>query len=243
VTTEQPDKSTIVRSLSAGLITFSETEATLNIEQFLANTSRSVLFTEGVTDAEIVKTAWQKLNPAANPPFDIAQCFDCGHLRKQMGRQELYQGNPGRTFFALFDFDNAYGDWAAVGKVRQATVLNGGLEENDVSKGLVCKRDNLPGYAMMLPIPMGLTVSNQVWNAATGRTYGDQSSFSIELLFHDVAGLEHHFAVDTEHPAGWRRFIGDKVDFAQNVVPEIDAVHFEPFRPIFDFVLSKIGAV
>lgn len=239
---EEPDKATVVSSLSAGLITFSETEANLNIEQFLANTSQSVLFTEGVTDAEIVKTAWQKLNPGVNPPFEIAQCFDCGHLRKQMGRQELYQGNPGRTFFALFDFDNAYGDWAAVGGVKHSRILNGGLEENDVSKGLACKRENQPRYAIMLPIPPALTVSNQVLNANTGRTYGDQSSFTIELLFHDVPGLGHHFAVDTEHPAAWRRFIGGKVDFAQNVVPAIDAAHFEPFRPIFDFILSKIGA-
>ena len=242
VTTEQPDKSTIVRSLSAGLITFSETEASLNIEQFLANTSRSVLFTEGVTDTEIIKTAWQKLNPAVNPPVEIAQCFDCGHLRKQMGREELYHGNPGRTFFALFDFDNAYGDWAAVGKVKQAHILNGSLEENDVSKGLACKRDNQPGYAMMLPIPVGLSVRNQVCNAATGRTFGDQSSFTIELLFHDIVGLEAHFAVDPEHPAGWRRFIGGKVHFAQDVVPSIDAMHFEPFRPIFDFIEAKIAA-
>ena len=242
VIAEQPDKATVVSSLSAGLITFSETEANLNIEQFLANTSQSVLFTEGVTDAEIVKTAWQKLNPGVNPPFEIAQCFDCGHLRKQMGRQELYQGNPGRTFFALFDFDNAYGDWAAVGGVKQSRILNGGLEENDVSKGLACKRENQPGYAIMLPIPTALTVSNQVLNANTGRTYGDQSSFTIELLFHDVPGLGHHFAVDAEHPAAWRRFIGGKVDFAQNVVPAIDAAHFEPFRPIFDFILNKIGA-
>lgn len=242
VTTDQPDKSTIVHSLSAGLITFSETEASLNIEQFLANTTRSVLFTEGVTDAEIMKTAWQKLNPAAVPPFEIAQCFDCGHLRKQMGREELYQGNPGRTFFALFDFDNAYGDWAAVGKVKHGHILNGSLEENDVTRGLACKRDGRPGYAMMLPVPMRLSVRNQVCNPNTGRTFGDKSSFTIELLFHDVAGLEAHFAVDPEHPAGWRRFIGGKVSFAQDVVPGIDPVHFEPFRPVFDFITSKIDA-
>ncbi|WOF42562.1 ATP-binding protein [Sphingopyxis indica] len=243
VTTEQQDKSTIVHSLSAGLITFSETEAGLNIEQFLANTSGSVLFTEGVTDAEIVKTAWKKLNPGVNPPFEIAQCFDCGHLRKQMGREELYQGNPGRTFFALFDFDNAYGDWAAVGKVKAAQIANGGLEENDVSNGLACKRDGQPGYAIMLPIPAGLSVRNQVCNATTGRTFGDQSSLTIELLFHDVPGLEAHFAADPEHPAGWRRFVGGKVHFAQEVVPGLDAVHFEPFRPVFNFILNKIGAV
>lgn len=233
-------KAELIRSLSAGLITFSETEAALNIEQLVANTTGSVLFTEGVTDAEILKTAWDKLFPGQPRTFDIVQCFDCGHLRKQMVRQELYQANPGRTFFALFDFDNAYGDWAAVGGVNAAAVAAGRLEETDVERGLVCKRANQPGYAMLLPVPAGLSVRNQVCNAATGNTYGDASRLTIELLFKDVAGLDGHFDVDPEHPAGWTRFIGSKVNFAQAVVPGIARQHFEPFRPAFDFILSKI---
>lgn len=234
-------KADLIRSLSAGLITFSETEATLNIEQLIANTTGSVLFTEGVTDAEIVRTAWDKLFPGRPRPFDIVQCFDCGHLRKQMVRQELYQSNPGRTFFALFDFDKAYGEWAAVGGVNAATVAAGKLEEPNLERGLVCKRTNQPGYAMLLPVPAGLSVRHQVCNAATGKTYGDDSRLTIELLFKDVAGLEEHFDVDPEHPAGWVRFIGSKVTFAQEVVPGLDSQHFEPFRPAFDFILAKIG--
>lgn len=242
VSVEAPDKATIVSSLSAGLITFSETEASLNIERFLANTSRSVLFTEGVTDAEILTVAWNKLFPEIAAPFEIAQCFDCGHLRKQMGREELYQGNPGRTFFALFDFDHAYGDWAAVGRIRPATILQGRLEENDITRGLVCKRDNHPGYAMMLPVPNDLSVRSQVCNVNTGRSFGDASRLTIELLFRDVPGLESHFAADPEHPAAWQRFIGDKVHFAQQIIPNLNAKYFEAFRPIFDFIQAKVGA-
>lgn len=236
-------KSEVVSSLSAGLITFSETEARLNIEQILANTSRSVLFTEGVTDAEIVKVAWAKLFPDTQPPVEIVQCFDCGHLRKQMSRQELYQANPGRTFFALFDFDQAYGEWAAVGKVKNSTILNGGLIENDVGRGLTCKREGQPGYAILLPILADLSLRRQVMNPNTGNCYGDHSRLTIELLFRDVAGLDVHFAVDPEHPAGWERFIGDKVHFAQQVVPTLASEHFEAFRPIFEFVLATIGEI
>jgi hypothetical protein len=242
IVAEDRDKTDLIRSLSAGLITFSEQEAALSIEQLLANTTQSVLFTEGVTDAEIVKIAWDKLYPGAARPFEIAQAFDCGHLRKQMGRDELYQSNPGRTFFALFDFDKAYGDWAAVGGVKPVTIANGALEENNVTRGLTCKRANKPGYAILLPVPNGLSVQHQVVNANTGRTYGDSSRLTIEMLFRDVPGLAEHFAVDPEHPAEWTRFVGDKVKFAQQVVPDIQSAYFEPFRPVFEFVAAKIAA-
>lgn len=241
VSARQCIKADLIRSLSAGLITFSETEAVLNIDQLVANTTGAVLFTEGVTDAEIVKTAWSKLYPAGDRPFDIVQAFDCGHLRKQMVREELYQTNPGRTFFALFDFDKAYGDWAAVGKVNAAAVAAGQLEVADVERGLVCKRANRPGYAILLPVPADLSVRHQVWNAATGKTYGDDSRLTIELIFKDIPGLEHHFAVDPDHPAGWLRFVGGKVAFAQEVVPGLDRRHFEAFRPMFEFIQAKIA--
>ncbi|RYF31534.1 MAG: ATP-binding protein [Comamonadaceae bacterium] len=234
-------KADLIRSLSAGLISFSETEAALSIDQLVANTTGAVLFTEGVTDAEIVKTAWDKLFPGQDRPFDIVQAFDCGHLRKQMVRDELYQNNPGRTFFALFDFDNAYGDWAAVGRVRASAVAAGQLEVADVERGLVCKRADQPGYAMLLPVPASLSVRHQVCNPNTGRTYGDGSRLTIELIFKDVPGLEGHFAEDTNHPAQWLQFVGGKVSFAQQVVPLLDRQYFEPFRPMFEFIQAKIA--
>ncbi len=59
MTAEPKQKADLIRSLSAGLISFSESEVVLNIEQILANTSGSVLFTEGVTDAEILNRVVQ----------------------------------------------------------------------------------------------------------------------------------------------------------------------------------------
>lgn len=243
VMSEQPDKSTIVRSLSAGLITFSETEASLNIEQLLENTNRPVLFTEGVSDVEIINIAWGKIYPGQQCAFDIIQGFDRHYLRNLLTREEIYRNHINRVFFGLFDFDEAYDDWAGVGGLKAHQVVAGDFEQPNVEIGLICQRKGKPGYAILLPVPLGSSVRGQVCNANTGYTYGGKSSFAIELLFYDVPGLEAHFAIDPEHPAGWRRFIGDKVHFAQNVVPGVDAIHFEPFRPIFDFILSKIGTV
>jgi predicted ATPase len=231
VAADQPDKATIVRSLSAGLITFSETEAKLSIEFVLTNTAGPVLFTEGVSDVAILETAWEKLYGDADRPFEIAQAFDCSFLRNLMKRQSLYDAHPGRRFFALFDFDGAYDDWVQLGNVI----------EDDVSRCLTRQRPNCQSYAMLIPVGGAHALRNQVVRP-DGATFGSQSRFPIELLFYGAPGLDGNFAPDTTEPAQPVKFIGDKVAFAQNVVPAIDAAHFEPFRPIFDFILAKIAA-
>lgn len=237
------EKAMLVQTLSAGLITFSEREASLNIEQLVANTSRPVLFTEGVSDAEILRIAWQKLNPSVECPFEIIQCFDCGHLRKQLNKQELYQAHPGRVFFGLFDFDKAYGEWARVGGVSADRVAQGNIEQADIKRGLVCKRNGQPGYAILLPVPAELSIRGQVYNVTTGQSFGENSRMTIEMLFRDVPGFEQYFSADQDHPARWQHFTADKVHFAQHIIPTLAAEHFEPFRPIFDFIISKAIAV
>jgi predicted ATPase len=224
------DKGELIKSLSAGLITFSETEAGLNIEQLLDNTTGPVLFTEGISDVIILRTAWSHIYPHQTCPVEIVQAFDCAFLRNLMRRDTLYATSPNRKFFALFDFDGAYDDWRQIGDQI----------ENDVAKCLAVKRRNHEGYAIMLPVPAKLSVRNQVWNASTNRTYGGESRLSIELLFKDVPGLGHHFSIDPDDRAGWYKFNGDKIHFATQVLRTVDPAHFQIFRPIFDFIHSKI---
>ncbi len=230
VTTDEPDKSTIVRSLSAGLITFSETEARLSVDFVLANKTGPVLFTEGISDVAILETAWVKLYGDAPCPFEIAQAFDCSFLRNLMKRQTLYDGHPGRKFFALFDFDEAYGDWVQLGAEVEA----------DVARCLTRKRANCESYAMLIPVAATHALRNQVIRP-DGQVFGSQARFAIELLFYGVPGLEDHFAPDLTELAQPVKFTRDKVPFAQQVVPGLDAQHFEPFRPIFDFIQAKIA--
>ncbi|TAX95673.1 ATP-binding protein [Rhizobium leguminosarum] len=223
------EKGELIKSLSAGLITFSEQEARLSLDFILANTTGPVLFTEGPSDVLILETAWQKLNPGKTCPVEIVQAFDRSFLRNTIMRMAHPDKNTGRIIFALFDFDEAYQDWKQLG----AQV------EEDIEKCLTRKKDDRDIYSLLLPVPPGLSTRNQVWNAKTGRTFEDESHLPIELLFRDVAGLEKHFEVDPKDRAGWTRFIGDKVKFAEERVPSIEAAHFEVFRPIFDFIESK----
>lgn len=225
------NKADIIKSLSAGLITFSESEARLNIQHILKNTSGPILFTEGITDEMILEAAWKKLYPRAKRPFEIQNAFSCGFQRNLVKDNALYQNHPGRTFFSLFDFDEAYNDWNQLGQDVQT----------DPFLCLTKKRNGCESYALLLPVPVTGQIREQVINPRTGGNFGNKSLLTIELLFHGVPGLDAFFVVDAERTDGFKKFISDgqKTAFAQDVVPSLDATYFEVFRPIFDFVLSK----
>jgi hypothetical protein len=224
-------KADVIKSLSAGLIAFSEGEARLNIHHVLKNTTGAVLFTEGITDEMILETAWAKLYPTEQRNFDIQNAFSCGFLRNLVKDQTLYRNHEGRKFFALFDFDEAHNDWKQLGDDVQT----------DPCKCLAKKQSVYDSYALLLPVPATGPINQQVINPHTGGNYGNRSLLTIELLFYGVAGLEKYFVVDTDRTDGFIKFISDgqKVTFAKDVVPTIDAAHFEVFRPLFDFINSK----
>lgn len=230
------NKADVIKSLSAGLITFSESEARLNIQHVLKNTSGPVLFTEGITDEMILETAWTKLYPTEKRCFEIQNAFSCGFQRNLVKDNALYQNHPGRTFFSLFDFDEAYNDWNQLGQDVQT----------DPALCLAKKRVTSESYALLLPVPATGQIYQQVINPRTGGNYGNKSLLTIELLFHGIGGLDAYFTVDTERTDGFIKFVSDsqKVSFARDVVPTIDAVHFAVFHPLFDFIKSKcVGGV
>lgn len=234
VVSKKVRKADVIKSLSAGLISFSESEARLNIHHVLKNTSGAVLFTEGITDEMILETAWSKLYPTEERNFEIQNAFSCGFLRNLIKDNTLYQNHPGRTFFSVFDFDEAYNDWNQLGQNVQT----------DPCQCLVKKHNAHESYAMLLPVPTNGQIRNQVINPHTGGNYGNRSLLTIELLFHGVLGLDQYFVVDTDRTDGFIKFVSDgqKVAFAKDVVPTLVPACFEVFRPIFEFIKSKFPA-
>jgi predicted ATPase len=224
-------KSQIIHTLSSGLITFTESEAKLNINHFLNNTSGAVLFTEGITDEMILETAWNKLYPGQKPNFEIQNAYSCAFLRNTLKDESLYARFPNKIFFSIFDLDEAFNDWNQLGT-------------EIVSNPAVClvkKFRTFESYAMLLPVT-NPAISHQVLNPNTGRTFGNRSLLTIELMFYGVPGTEPFFVVDPERTDGFIKFINDsqKVRFAEEIVPALDADHFEVFRPIFEFILNKL---
>ena len=234
VVSKKVRKADVIKSLSAGLISFSESEARLNIHHVLKNTTGAVLFTEGITDEMILETAWSKLYPTEERNFEIQNAFSCGFLRKLIKDKTLYQNHPGRTFFSVFDFDEAYNDWNQLGQNVQT----------DPCQCLVKKHNAHESFAMLLPVPANGQIRNQVINPHTGGNYGNRSLLTIELLFHGVPGLDQYFVVDTDRTDGFIKFVSDgqKVTFAKDVVPTLAPTRFEVFRLMFEFIKLKCPA-
>ncbi len=223
-------KSRIINSLSSGLIAFSEREARLNIQMVLSDTSGPVLFTEGISDEAILETAWQKLYPSETKAFEIQNAFCCSFLGNLLRRGDIYKNHPARTFFGLFDFDEAYNEWKG---------CKGDDLELDPQKCLTKKLKDKNSYCMLLPVPDNPTIQAQVINAETGTHYESNSRLSMELLFYGIESLEDMYEVDPSRPGDVVRFKGDKVNFAKEVVRSLDAEHFKVFEPLFDFIKSK----
>lgn len=233
VSAVQRDKATVVQSLSAGLITFSEREARLNIYHNMKNTDGPVLLVEGVTDEIIIETAWRKLMGADTPrPFEVLSAFSCTTLGRLMRSDEFYLNNQGRTIFALFDWDEAFNEW---------NMNNSQIVQADVALCLTKKRNGVAGYNMMLPVAMDHSCREQVVDAQSGQHYKSNSLFPIELVFRDAPGLDAHFEIDPTRPGPCQRFKGNKATFAKEVVPGLQPEAFEPIRPVFNFIEDKIG--
>lgn len=228
VTARSTTKMDLIHSLSAGLITFSEQEAALSIDQIVLNNDGPILFTEGLSDAIILRTAWDKLYRGVGRPFAIEQGYGRSFLRNLFTAPHLFDANPGRKFFALFDFDDAYQDWNQLGPSI----------ESDPARCLAKKKNGAEAYALLLPVPQQLSIRGQVLRA-DGSHFGDKSRLSIELMFRDVPELANRFEPDPDERDACIVFRGDKVPFAQDVVPHLPQEAFEVFRPIFDFIRAK----
>lgn len=229
----KPEKTTIIESLSAGLITFSESEVSLSIEHILVNSVGPILFTEGVSDALILRTAWERLFPGLARPFAIESAFGAAYLRKMLQETDFFALHSDRKIFGLFDFDTAYNEWRNIG----AEI------ENDPAKCLARKRADGDWFALLLPVDPGISISAQILKPNGNGHFAHKSKLDIELMFVDVPGLEDHFEIDPSEPYHCIRFVGNKARFAKEVIPTLNAENFGSFRPIFDFIQNKLECV
>lgn len=178
-------RSEVIKVLSGGHIILTEAEARLNFKNILRNTSRPVLFTEGITDEMILEVAWSKLFPDTDILFDIQNAFDRHFLCNQFRRRELQDNHPRRLMFALFDFDEAYDDWNSL--IEHSSI------ETDPFKGMIKKLEYQYHYAMLIPVPMIDVIKKQALDANDvpwGR--GIDSHISMELIFYDESWCDNH---------------------------------------------------
>jgi hypothetical protein len=229
------NKFDVIKRFSGNKIFLDENESIMNISTFVKNSTQPVLFTEGITDEFILDIAWKKLYPGEKRPFCIHNAFDRGFLRNLFVRKELIRNFPERTFFALFDFDDAYEDWKVLSKGGESKV-------SDPFKGLATKMKYPFHYTMLLPVPNNESIKRQVLkpdDKPWGK--GTESHLAIELLFYKDDLLGQWFEKKPMSGGGEIiKFKDDdrKVQFAEQFVPSLPSDAFEVFRAMFEFMLS-----
>lgn len=226
--TKQGKKETI-NELANHYIQYSEDESKLLIDNVIRTSSKPILFVEGVSDVDILNTAYKKLYSTDDMPILVQDAFDRGFIRTLLSRTDTYTRHPDKKFFGLFDFDDAYEDWRTLGATN---------EVNQIELGLCRKITDKEAYIFMLPIPNN-DLKTQVYNDANPiDKIVPKPHFCIEHIFWDSFDDK---ALWFKEKHGIQHFKGDKhkVRFAKEIVPTLSPENFEVFRPMFDFIKSK----
>lgn len=227
------DKGKAIKKLTSGLMVYERHAHILNILERIQYNGKPILFTEGITDPVIINTAWDMLYDEPIP-FTPFSAFNRTFLRHILKDEKIYK-EYNKPFFGLFDFDEAYHDWNALGAQED------GLEESDPLKGL-CKRVEIGknfvnGYGFLLPVPENEIIQKQVIKDPTAKsTYEYKSVLTIELLFF---GCGNYYSEENAPGGKIIEFKGNKVSFAEKVVPSLGAEHFKVFLPMFEFIKAK----
>jgi len=223
------DKSFVVKSLSAGLITLSEKEASLNIIELVENSTGVVLFTEGPTDKLILDEAARRLFPGKDLGIEIVSTFGRQFLRTLFSSGELAERFGDRKMYALFDFDDAYADWFRLEASE--------MVQSDPYLCLTKRLKHTAHCALLLPVPTCPTLRRQALDADGHAIGTERACLSIEHLFCDVATPGDHFKLREVVGHGpVFDFVAKKVRFARDVVPTFGDDKFLCFKPIFDLI-------
>lgn len=225
------DNADALSILTEGFASLSYRESSLRINYNIRKSShKTIILTEGVTDRLILETAWYKLF-SKEPPFEIQECFDAGYLKILLKRGEIFREYKSKVFVALFDFDGAgYECWS--------DLTNFNIIENNPHNGLLKKHTTENGFAMLLPVPR---MTYNTHNFPSNESLYLRSQMPIELLFYGIQGLDSYFEMVEDKGMKVIRFKARKIQFAEEIIPNLDKSAFANFLPIFDHLSNAIG--
>ena len=224
-----------IRKLSSELIKLNADKQILSVIHSIEQ-DRPILFTEGFSDPAIIMTAWSKLYQD-EIPFDVYFGFGCTYLRRLLQDEKILGEVDPFPIFGLFDFDEAYNEWHGIKPEEGQDII-----QSDPALGMTKKVHGKNSYAMLIPIPEVAELIAQAYeNKAEKKTYKGNTQLEIEHLLY-CKDSKKFFSEKTV--VGGGKIIEfnqkSKMSFASDVVPTLDPVSFEVFRPVFEFILSKI---
>lgn len=230
------NKKFAVDQLSARLLKYREDEQILSIIRNINIERLPILFTEGSTDPDIIRVAWEKLYTEPMP-FIPLYAFKCDYLRQLIQDQRILNELRNKAIFALFDFDEAYNEWFYL----KSKDTWDDFEDNPY-KGLCTGIESNKTYAFVIPVPEIEQIERQVIINKTEKThYKHESKMEIEHLFYNAPNTSEYF--ETIIKPGGAQIIevktNKKTKFAKEVVPYIDESYFRVLKPMLDFIKNR----
>lgn len=218
-------KAEIIPLLSDGFIAVQPDQALGIIGTIVDTSNKPILCVEGVTDREILTTAWSKIKGDTDMPFIIHDVFDCYFLLNMFKRADIFTNYPNKMFLGLLDFDSAYTD------AKEKLPKQGWKKQNSLDPvQVVFTHPEKKGALMTLPVPSerehyaGANIAN--------------SYLSIELLFADEIIEPYCVSKQVAGGASLLEFKNKKkVEFA-TTVKALQTDCFINFIPLFDQLIK-----
>ena len=218
-------------------------EQTKSITDELKNIKKAVLYTEGITDVLILKTAWTKLYGDAECPFLIKSCnvlneeegsaAGCGVLKELL---VTTRPDCPQIVIGLFDNDK---------EGQKAYELNANFD--DGKKGWKTHK-NRRAHGLLLPVPPGKELFAKYKNLSI-EFYFEKADIDmrvegkgLELKPVKISQTFNGIDLETRTPTEMHFHQIEKDTkrfFAEKIVPSLPATSFVHFRQLFE----KIGEI
>lgn len=231
------NKNNAVKKLSNGLASVTFDEGSLGIRYNLQNTTKHIVFTEGITDRIIIEIAWSKVYDDVEMPFFVQECYSASVLRNLFlngeGSKGIFNQYSDRKLIALFDFDKeGYENWNRGGDFKH-------FEEEDPSKCLtISNKKN--GYMMLLPVSNKEPIKSLA-KIDNNETLKNKSKLTIESLFLNVPNLKETLFVQEPVVGGGSIYVftGKKIKFTEKI-KNLEKDYFNEFIPLFEKIKQII---
>lgn len=223
-----------------------------NLETEILLAQKPVLFTEGKTDAQILKVAWEKLHDY-DCPFEIKSCnlmdedvqgnvsLAGADMLKKVLCTARYDSE--KIIIGMFDNDKA--------GIKAFNLDNNYLSNSEKSWK---EHKNRKGYAFLIP------TNEETQKIAMGENLSIEFLFSREVLNKEVNGkklvlkpqcavtLIKGVQIQIQQAADEFWYMSDidndtKTDFAYTVVPTLEKDDFTNFKPVFEMIVEILEQV
>ncbi|HEY9184325.1 MAG TPA: AAA family ATPase [Salegentibacter sp.] len=212
------------------------------LEKRVSTFTKPILYTEGITDVTILKSAWKKLYPDSDIPYEILPVQttdegggDGGYASLNRKLESVKDSEP--LQIGLYDYDSGGFDKGFNKLNKNFSKFNG--------KEFVQMHKNQNSFAMVIPEQPGLEDFYNFKNLPIEFLFSEQDlnkevdGRKLELSPYRMDVKMNGVTIDTEEYTDLQYCSikkGSKKHFAEKVVPSLETASFENFKLLFSTI-------